>query len=312
MESEMEKYVENITEGYIDVPGGKVWYRRKGIPDKTPLIVLHGGPGYPSDYFEPLQELGDEREVILYDQLGCGKSDRPVDKNLWKLDRFVDEVGEVVSSLGLKEYHLLGHSWGSALGTSFALEKPKGLKSLVLSGPYLSTSVWEKDAAKLVKTLPQNIQNFINEDQAVGVSRSEEYEKAMDAYYKNFVFGRDLTSTEHEMVERGKNDDVYEAMWGKHETSITGNLKDFDLTGRLKEITQPVFLICGRFDEATPESTEHFKGLFPKADMTVLEKSAHLSLFTEKITFNKNVREFLGRVDGKMGKNTSLSSVLSK
>jgi pimeloyl-ACP methyl ester carboxylesterase len=34
-------------EGYIDVPGGKVWYRAVGgNADATPLLCLHGGPGF--------------------------------------------------------------------------------------------------------------------------------------------------------------------------------------------------------------------------------------------------------------------------
>src|SRR5262245_38772201 len=69
-------------EGFIDVPGGRVWYRIVGSGTATPLVALHGGPGFPSDYLSPLAKLGDERPVVFYDQLGCGKSDRPTDKSL--------------------------------------------------------------------------------------------------------------------------------------------------------------------------------------------------------------------------------------
>ncbi len=39
----------------------------------------------PGDYLSPLEKLSDERPVIFYNQLGCGKSDRPKDPSLWRI-----------------------------------------------------------------------------------------------------------------------------------------------------------------------------------------------------------------------------------
>jgi pimeloyl-ACP methyl ester carboxylesterase len=69
------------TEGYIEVPGGQVWYRIAGTDRPgIPVLCLHGGPGMPHDYLEPLEDLASSRPVIFYDQLGCGRSDRPADR----------------------------------------------------------------------------------------------------------------------------------------------------------------------------------------------------------------------------------------
>src|SRR6185436_10363937 len=81
--------------GFIEVPGGKVWYRVAGAGTRTPLLLLHGGPGYPSDYLARLERLGDERPVIFYDQLGCGRSERPNDPSLWRPERFLEELRRV-------------------------------------------------------------------------------------------------------------------------------------------------------------------------------------------------------------------------
>ena len=49
-----------IEEGYLDVPGGKVWYRAVGDnTEATPLLCLHGGPGFTHYYLEPLEALAD-------------------------------------------------------------------------------------------------------------------------------------------------------------------------------------------------------------------------------------------------------------
>ncbi|MDB5233344.1 MAG: hypothetical protein JWR44_337 [Hymenobacter sp.] len=77
-------------EGYIAVPGGKVWYQILGAGNPgVPLLVLHGGPGSGSGAFGNFTALANERPVILYDQLGCGKSDRPDNPSLWTLSCYV-------------------------------------------------------------------------------------------------------------------------------------------------------------------------------------------------------------------------------
>jgi proline-specific peptidase len=106
-------------EGYIPVSGEyRVWYRMVGggaEHENIPLLALHGGPGIPHDYIENLADLAsDTRRVILYDQLGCGRSDQPDDTSLWRVERFVEELGIVRRALGLDRIHLLGQSWPMA------------------------------------------------------------------------------------------------------------------------------------------------------------------------------------------------------
>ena len=59
-------------EGIIAVPGGNVWFKRVGGGPGLPLLAIHGGPGLPHNYLGSLKRLADEREVIFWDQLGCG------------------------------------------------------------------------------------------------------------------------------------------------------------------------------------------------------------------------------------------------
>ena len=71
-------------ENYIETANGKLFCKTYGTNNKgIPLIMVHGGPGGTHDYLVPTAEtLSDKRPVILYDQLGCGKSDRNLDRLL--------------------------------------------------------------------------------------------------------------------------------------------------------------------------------------------------------------------------------------
>src|SRR5207249_8033374 len=101
----------NEERGEVEVEGGRVRYRILGEGERT-LVLLHGGPGGGSLYLRPLARLaGPDRRVVLYDQLGCGESDRPDDPSLWRADRFVGELETLRAHLGLEAFDLYGHSW---------------------------------------------------------------------------------------------------------------------------------------------------------------------------------------------------------
>ena len=130
------------TEGFVPFRGHRTWYRivgRRDDPAKLPVLLVHGGPGIPSDCLEPLAALAATgRPVVFYDQLGCGNSDRPDNPSLWTTDLFLDELAAVRQRLGLDDVHLLGFSWGGALALEYALTQPPGLASLLLHSTFAS------------------------------------------------------------------------------------------------------------------------------------------------------------------------------
>ena len=135
--------------GSIDVPGGRVWWGSLGS-GSTPLLCVHGGPGFAHDYLEPLEDLADEREVIFYDQLGCGRSERPSDRSLWTLERHVEELATVVESLELERFHLFGSSWGGMLSMQYLVDRsPPGVASLLLAGSPATVPLFVEQAREL-------------------------------------------------------------------------------------------------------------------------------------------------------------------
>ncbi len=132
-------------EGYVTTGNHKTWYRVEGSLDRSrsaPIVVLHGGPGLPHNYLEPLAELAcDDRAVVFYDQLGCGNSDRPDDDELWVMSTFETELDQVLDQLNIERFHLFGHSWGGWLALLYVLDRqPAGASSLVLASTCASTS----------------------------------------------------------------------------------------------------------------------------------------------------------------------------
>ncbi|MBY0120580.1 proline iminopeptidase-family hydrolase [Bacillus sp. S/N-304-OC-R1] len=287
-----------IQEGFIEVTGGKVWYQlHKGQKNLTPVIILHGGPGSSHFSLQGLKVLAEDRPVIFYDQLGCGKSDRPEDQTLWTLERFVDELDQIRTSLSLDTIHILGHSWGTTLAAAYLLTKPVGIQSVIFSSPCLSAPLWADDQERNRTLLPQHIQDTLKKCEENGTTNSTEYKEATAEFNKRFVCRLDPMP---EIIKQGapyKNQVVYNLMWGPSEFHVTGNLKNFDCTSRLNEISIPALYTCGRFDEATPESTEYFSKLTPGAKFHVFENSAHMPYLEEPEVYVKVIRRFLANAD---------------
>ena len=173
-------------DGYIEVTGGRVWYRSVG-EGGTPLLCLHGGPGFTHNYLEPLEALGDRRQVILYDQLGCGRSDRPDDTSLWTVDRFVEEVAQVRAALGLDRMHLFGSSWGGMLAMQYVLDRRPELASLILCGSPASMIRWVTDCDELLSAQPPEVLQVIRQHEEAGFTACPEYQAAILGFYREHV-----------------------------------------------------------------------------------------------------------------------------
>lgn len=285
------------SEGKIRTANGRLWYSVHGKGEKkTPILVLHGGPGFLS-MDDGLETLWKDRPVFFYDQLGCGKSDRAADKNFYSVENYVTELAQVRASLRLDEVYLMGFSWGCALACAYLLDrKPTGVKGVMLCAPYLSSPAWDADQRRNIARLPQDIRSAIEEGEKTG-DFGEAYESAMMAYYDRHVCLLRPWPGSLKKAFSELNPDVYNMMWGRSEFTITGALKDFDLTPRLREIREPVLLTCGDRDEAGVKTVKDFQQLFPDARMAVIPNASHLHQIERPEIFAAVVGDFLRDVD---------------
>ena len=279
-----------MKEGYITVPGGKIWYKIMGA-DKpgVPLLLLHGGPGSGSGSFEGFVALADERPVILYDQLGCGKSDRPNNPQLWTLERFVTELEQVVTALNYPKLHLLGHSWGGTLAAEYLLtKKPPSVVSVILSSPLLDTKRWVQDAERYIAQLPPTQQRAMRLYAATDEPSKQAYKEAVTLYNRQHLYRNGPMPP-----NPGFGSQVYETMWGPDEAQATGSLKNYSRANDLKNLAVPVLYLCGRHDEAAPATVAYFQKQTPNSQLVIFEKASHKAYWEVPEEYFKTVRAFL-------------------
>ena len=301
----MSTFTENLPaqEGRLPFRGFTDWYRIVGEatdPGKFPVLVLHGGPGAAHDYLEPIGALaGTGRQVIFYDQLGCGLSDHPHDPSLWDVPLFVEEVGAVRQALGLGRLHILGQSWGGMLGMEYALTKPHGLESLVVANSPASMTQWVSEANRLRAELPEEVQATLLRHEDAGTTDSPEYVEAVMVFYSRHVCRVDPLPeyVQRSFTQIDADPEVYHTMNGPSEFFVVGKLKPWDITPRLGEIAVPTLVLSGRYDEATPLIAETVQKGISGAEWVLFEESSHMPHVEETEQYLEVVDGFLTRVE---------------
>ena len=257
----------------------EIWYGKIGFGAKPPVLVLHGGPGGNHHNLVSFQALEGDREVIFYDQLGCGNSDRPENDMLWTAERYFEEAEVVCKALDLKEFHLVGHSWGTTIAAAMAFNHPEGILSLTLHSPIVSFPHYVTEVApKLKVLLPGNTGEIIDNFELKGIGDENRYEEAVMEHVKRFVTRTWPLPAPMERLISEKNHRVQKIMVGSvSELNVLGNLAEVDLSGYLSSLLMPVLLTCGEWDLCTPEFTRWQYSLVPHAEMKIIPKSAHMT-----------------------------------
>jgi proline iminopeptidase len=285
-------------EAYLPVPGGRIWYKKTGTGPGTPVILLHGGPGYNSYYLKPLEALGDDRPVIRYDQLGGGRSGPVTDTTEMTIPHFVAELDSLRSALGYDRVHILGHSWGTILGFEYYRAHPDHVASLTMASAALDIPTWERNARRLVRTLSDSAQRAITVREAEHRFDAADYQAALEEFYGKYVW-RHPVPADLDSTVKTANMQIYHFMQGPSEFTITGTLKRYDVTPLLRTIRIPTLYTVGEFDEADPATIRHFASLTPGATVEVIPGSAHITTWDNPEVMIRVVRDFLRQVDAR-------------
>lgn len=292
----------SIREGYMPFEGHQTYYRVVGEKtDKAPLILLHGGPGSTHNYFEVLDELAkkDGRQLIMYDQIGCGNSYLDGHEELWKSETWVRELQALREHLDIKECHLLGQSWGGMLLLDYICNyKPDGVKSIILSSTLPSSKLWGEEQHRMIAELPKEMQEAIRKADESGDYSGEEYQAAEAEFMLRHAAG-DLSTDPRECLRREKKAgrEAYVVGWGPNEFTPLGTLKDYDVTEQLKDIQQSALVISGGNDLCTPYIAKMMYDGIPDSRWELFPTCRHCCFVEDTSRYISLLKEWLNQHD---------------
>ncbi|KAI0659251.1 proline-specific peptidase [Cubamyces menziesii] len=257
---------------------------------RTPLIGLHGGPGLVHQSVLPLGDLASAYDipVILYDQIGNGRSSHVHDKppEFWTIDLFLDELENLLAHFGVQDgFDIVGHSWGGIMGAELAVRRrPKGLKHLVLSNSLASFELWVQSVMQLLAPFPKEVQEGI----AVGMSDPKRYREALRQFHA--VHGCILQNPPAEF-----HYSMDQAMGPEGDTTVASVpiLVGWSIIDRLHLIQVPTFVINGRKDIAQDFVVAPFFERIQKVKWVTFENSSHTPYWEEPERYMQLVSDFL-------------------
>ncbi len=288
-----------ITEGYMPYLNHKTYYRIVDGGERTPIVLIHGGPGSTHNYMELLDSIADTgRKVISYDQIGCGNSYLDGHPELWTADTWINELISLRKYLGLNEVILLGQSWGGMLIIQYMIDrKPEGVKGIVLSSTLPSASLWEHEQHRLISFMSKEDQEAIHFAEKNNVWDRPEYIHANEVFMK--LHCSDIKDTNPECLTRKKKSgsESYLYGWGPNEYNPTGSLKDFEYIDELYQITIPTLIMSGTNDLCTPLIAKTMFDNIPMAQWELFDGARHMCFAEDNDHYCEVLSRFVRQID---------------
>lgn len=121
--------------------------REYGSSDAPPVILIHGWPETSYCWHHVAEHLQIKYRPIAIDLRGFGGSNRALDQSLYSKDQLALDIYAVIDELGIDDFFLVGHDWGSAVVQEMAFANANRIKKLVLLNMVIIHNKVGKDAA---------------------------------------------------------------------------------------------------------------------------------------------------------------------
>jgi proline iminopeptidase len=273
-----------VTQGIVHTADVDLSYEIYGTPSKaTPLIVIHGGPGIPYNYFllsDAWSRIAERRQVVFYDQRGVGPSRLLRPDVSQDIAAHVGDLEALRAKLGFEKIALAGHSWGGDLVLAYAASHPEHVKSVVLidsASPAIAETPF----------LFSRVFPDLNDKNNKRIKAGEAEYGSLFQYLSMLFYSEDHRDA---FISGMKGANMDQSI---HEAVIKATEK-LNLTPALSNFSFPTMVMHGRYDMnvALVSSWKTYKAI-PEATFVVFEKSGHMPFYEEPDKFVQVMNSFL-------------------
>ncbi|WP_439516614.1 proline iminopeptidase-family hydrolase [Sediminibacterium sp.] len=285
-----------------DVGTFKVWTKTIGNNPRVKVLLLHGGPAMTHEYMEAFESFFPKEgfEIIEYDQLGSYYSDQPTDSSLWTTERFVEEVEQVRTALGLTKdnFYILGNSWGGILAMEYALKYQQNLKGLIICNMMASIPDYEKYNGVLRSRMRPSLVDSLQQYEAKGLFKDPTYQELVfNEYYTKHLCRLPEWPEPVNRCFKHINESIYVMMQGPSEFKVGGRLLTWDRKADLPKITVPTLTVGAKYDTMDPAHMEWMSKQVQNGKYLYCPNGSHLSMWDDQQIFMDGVIKFIKETD---------------
>jgi pimeloyl-ACP methyl ester carboxylesterase len=261
----------------VEIFGQKIHYLEAGAASNPAVILLHGLGGDMSNWAMTIPALSGKYHVYVPDQIGFGKSDKPVVN--YRVGMLVEFLDVFCRKLGVQKATLVGNSLGGWTAAAFALAHPEKVDKIVLvdAAGYTSKRWGGPELTKEALA-------------ALNPSTTEDFRRLFGLILYNKAMLTDQF-VETALTNKFRRGDGY-TINSFIESILRG--EDF-LDGKAKAIKAPTLVIWGKDDGLTPLGMgKAFVEDIPGAQLVVIDNCGHVPQMEKPAEFNSAVLKFLG------------------
>jgi len=261
----------------VEIFGQKIHYLEAGSASNPAVILLHGLGGDVSNWALTVPALASKYHVYALDQIGFGKSDKPIAN--YRVAMLVEFLDVFCKKLDIRKATLVGNSLGGWTGAAFAIAHPEKVDKLVLvcaagytpkrwGGPEVT-----KDALA-----------------ALNPSTTEDFKRLFSLILYNKAMLTDQF-VEQALTNKLKRGDGY-TINSFVESVLRG--EDY-IDGKVKAVKAPTLVLWGKNDGLTPLGMgKAFAEDIPGAQLVVIDQCGHVPQMEKAAEFNAALLKFLG------------------
>jgi pimeloyl-ACP methyl ester carboxylesterase len=244
-----------------------IYYHTYQEGEKLPVVLLHGAGGSHLSWPSEIRRLSGFR-VFALDLPGHGKSGG---RGYQTVSSYADAVLNWLEAMGMHSAVFIGHSMGSAIGQTLALDHPEHVLGLVLLG-----------SAPRLRVNPVLI-----EESAHQTTFFNAVEKVVEWSFSPQTPDRLKTLVAKRLAETRPS-----VLHGDFQACNA-----YDMTSRIFEITQPTLVMCGSEDRMTPARNAYFLvDSLPCAQLEIIPEAGHMVMIEKPVEVARVISSFLAGI----------------
>lgn len=258
------------------------------VEGRPPLVAINGGMIFDHAMLWPaLAPLAARRQVILYDLRGRGESSVPSDPAAASIEDDAADLGALRRALGIRQWDVLGHSWGGGIALLGVARDLAGTRRLVTVDAVGPTGDWipalrRNAIAKLDGEARNRLEGI--DEASLTSSDPEIHAEQAQAIYPAWFVDNDMP-TRFALPKRANPTGA----------AVLARLRaqHYDWRHELRNISVPTLVIHGELDPLPVETSRQIATEVPAAKHAVIPDAGHMPFWEAPDVFFPAVETFL-------------------